>query len=420
MTMPQPSRDAQSRADRLRHILSGFGPSMPRPRGFEPFRAAFGAGLAIMVVGYVLLSVRNLDPEGLRSAFLVAPMGATALLLFAIPNSPLAQPWPTVVGSALSALVALLVVQLPLPLYAVAGLAVGLAIVLMSLLRALHPPGGAVALLTVLEVDKSGPLGFDFILSPIILDACLLVLAAILWNHATGRVYPFRHPAPAAKPDAPTPAPATAQAQLGLSTDDLAELLRQFNLQANIGPVDFGRVLAAAEEEAANRRFGRLTARQIMTPDPVSVAPSTRAMAVAELFRKHGFKTLPVVGRDHAVLGLISQNDLIQRARDAAVVQADSFASAMGAMLRASVRGTIRAADIMSPARATVPGDMPAGELVPLLADQKTPAVLVTENGRMVGIITRSNVLKMLAHAHAMPLPDHAQPGHVLPDQAGA
>ncbi|MEG8058719.1 HPP family protein [Sphingomonas sp. 22L2VL55-3] len=73
---------------------------------------------------------------------LVAPIGASAVLIFAVPASPLAQPWSVVGGNIISALVGVTAARfVPIP-YLAAGVAVGGAILVMSLLRCLHPPAG--------------------------------------------------------------------------------------------------------------------------------------------------------------------------------------------------------------------------------------------------------------------------------------
>lgn len=78
---------------------------------------------------------------GWFTPLLVAPLGATAVLVFCVPNSPLAQPWSAVVGNVTSAIVALLVLRfVPAP-WATGG-AVGAAVVAMMLMRALHPLEG--------------------------------------------------------------------------------------------------------------------------------------------------------------------------------------------------------------------------------------------------------------------------------------
>lgn len=82
--------------------------------------------------------------------FLVAPIGASAVLVFAVPASPLAQPWSVIGGNVVSALVGVTTARyVPVPFLGV-GIAVGGAIVAMSLLRCLHPPGGAAALTAVM------------------------------------------------------------------------------------------------------------------------------------------------------------------------------------------------------------------------------------------------------------------------------
>ena len=236
---------------------------MQRPAGREPLRAALGAGLALLACGgLVSLGGASGSHAGL---FLIAPLGATAFLLFAVPNSPLAQPWSAVVGNTVSAFVAVTVVLLDPPQAIAAGLAVFWAITGMAALRAMHPPGGAVALATVLSAPVVHEMGYRFVLAPVLLDTVVLVGAAMLFNRLTGRRYPFRQPAvPATRPDL----------RLGLSPEDLADLLRRANQSANIGVEDFGRLLAAAEAEAATRLgaarppgsgFGRLrtASRQI-------------------------------------------------------------------------------------------------------------------------------------------------------------
>jgi CBS-domain-containing membrane protein len=120
----------------------GFAPAMGGPKAVDVARAGIGAGVALLMAGLAM--------RGMGLGWLIAPFGASAVLVYAVPNSPLAQPWSVVMGNTLSALVALgVLIALPQPEAAV-PLAVGLAIAAMLAARALHPPGGAVALLVAL------------------------------------------------------------------------------------------------------------------------------------------------------------------------------------------------------------------------------------------------------------------------------
>ncbi|MFC3581538.1 HPP family protein [Sphingomonas hylomeconis] len=150
--------------------------------------ACAAAAIGIALTG--LLSALLVD--GHTAALLVAPMGASAVLIFAVPASPLAQPWPVVGGNVLSALVGITIAwAVPIPALA-AGLAVAVAILVMSLTRSLHPPGGAAALLAVLGGPGVAAAGYWFAAVPVGLNAALLALSGVLLHRVTGHSYPHR------------------------------------------------------------------------------------------------------------------------------------------------------------------------------------------------------------------------------------
>ncbi|WP_112320293.1 HPP family protein [Oceanibium sediminis] len=375
---------------RLRRTLRALGPAMSRPSMREALRASLGAGLGLALCGAILIALGAWVGSA-PGLLLIAPLGATAFLVFAVPNSPLAQPWSAVAGNSASAFVAISVLHLGLPVELTAGLSVFAAMVAMAVLRAMHPPGAAVALATVLSDPLSGGLGFGFVLAPVMLDTVLLVAFAVLYNRTTGRHYPFRQPA---QPGAHATADPPPERRLWQSADELTAVLDRFNLSANIGAEDFGRILAAAEAEAARRHFEDLTCGAVMSRDLVTVAPDTRLGVVADLFRRHRFKSLPVVDGQGGLRGIITQNDLIQRARlDPAGVGA-GFAAALTSQVRDR---RLRARDIMTGDVRTVGPAESIGVLVRLLADGGVQAAPVVEGPRLVGIVTRSDLIAVLA-----------------------
>ena len=147
---------------------------------------------ALAGIGLTAL-LSSLLPGGASNLpILVAPMGASAVLLFAVPASPLAQPWPIVGGNVISALIGVAVARLVPDLWVAAGAAVGVAILVMSLLRCLHPPGGAAALLAVLGGPPIAAAGYAFALIPVGLNALLLVAAGWAFHRFSGHSYPHR------------------------------------------------------------------------------------------------------------------------------------------------------------------------------------------------------------------------------------
>jgi CBS domain-containing membrane protein len=208
------------------------------------------------------------------------------------------------------------------------------------------------------------------------------VLLAAVYNRLTGRRYPFRQ---APEIGAHQTGDAAPDRRLGLAPDVLERVLSEFNLGANIGAEDFGRILAAAEAEAARRHFAGLTCGEVMSQDIVSVAPDTSLGTIADLFRKHHFKTLPVVDADRKLEGIISQNDLIQRARSLSLPRDGGFAGNLRALLDPANR-RISAQDIMTTDLRVVRPEDGVGILVQLLADGGVQAAPVVEGQRLVGI----------------------------------
>lgn len=151
--------------------------------------ACVGALIGIVVTS--LLSATVLDAWALFP-LLVAPVGASAVLVFAVPASPLAQPWSVLGGNVVSALVGVLAAHfVSIPNLAV-GVAVGGAIVAMSLLRCLHPPGGAAALTAVIGGPAVLGAGYAFPFVPVGINSLILILAGIVFHRLSGHSYPHR------------------------------------------------------------------------------------------------------------------------------------------------------------------------------------------------------------------------------------
>ncbi len=106
-------------------------------------------------------------------SLLMAPFGATLMLIFATPDSPLAQPRNVIGGHLLAATVALALVHNFGDGAAVTAAAVGLSILLMFRTHTVHPPAGA----TALVVMMTNP-GWLFLLTPVAAGAVGLVLLA--------------------------------------------------------------------------------------------------------------------------------------------------------------------------------------------------------------------------------------------------
>jgi CBS domain-containing membrane protein len=127
---------------------------------------------------------------GANIPLMVAPLGASALLLFAVCDSPLAHPWSLMAGNLISAAVGVACAHwIACPL-AAASVAVAAATFAMFALRCLHPPGGAVAVTAVLGGPAVHALGYGFILVPVAFQSAVLLSAALVFHGVTGHAYP--------------------------------------------------------------------------------------------------------------------------------------------------------------------------------------------------------------------------------------
>lgn len=359
----------------------------------EAARAGLGALLGLGLTGLFLLSPgADLD----LGLYLVAPFGATSVLLFAVPNSPLAQPWSAVVGNTVAALVGVAVcMAIADPALRIA-LAVGLAITATILCRAVHPPAGAVAMTAALNPEAIAKLGFWFALAPIAVGTCVLVIIATVYARITGRHYPFRQFDDPSNNQTEDKNPSE---RLGLSEEELAGILEHYQHSFNLGVEDLARLIGAAELQAATHVTAPLTAKDVMSSSLITVGPETALEEVADLFKRHRFTSLPVVGEDGKFLGVIFQMHLIRQAREDSLKLKRGYFSTFSRMLDRNRKIPVKAGDIMEVAGPRVTTSSPLGVLLPMMAIEDVDAVPVLDHGRIVGIVTRTDLIAALARA---------------------
>lgn len=139
-----------------------------------------GIGGAICIATILLVgSITDL-------AMIIPPFGASCVLAFGLPDSPLAQPRNIIGGHFVTALTGIICLTLFGPEQWIMALAVGLGISAMQLTGTVHPPAGANPIVVILA-GASWP----FLLTPVLLGAVLIVVVAFVYNNRIpGRVYP--------------------------------------------------------------------------------------------------------------------------------------------------------------------------------------------------------------------------------------
>jgi CBS domain-containing membrane protein len=372
--------------------LRSFWPQPHTASPTERGRAVAGALIGLLLTAAV--SHLALGPQA--AAFLIAPMGASAVLLFCLPASPLAQPWSIIGGNLVSALIGVGCAKAIANPMLAAPLAGCLAIGAMFYLRCLHPPGGAVALTAVLGGPVVHAAGYQFALWPVGLNSLLLALAALLFNNLTGRRYP--HPQQSALKNVHATRDPVPTARLGFTKEDLDAALARYGQVLDVSRDDLEAIIQETEVQAYGRRFGVITCGAIMSKDAVTIEPSMSLADAWRQMRRHRLHALPVLNRARRVVGIVTQGDFLHHAG------LDDYQT-LGERVRAVVSHVLgsrggrpeRVAEIMNTHVRTVQRDEPIAELVALMSNSGLhPIPVVDEAGIFVGIVSQSDLLAAL------------------------
>jgi len=278
----------------------------PRQSQEEIIISSLGAVIGIGLVAWISYHLVG----GTALPFVVASMGAAAVLLYAAPHSPLTRPWSFVGGHLISAAVGVTCATWVPDLFLASGLAVGLAIFAMHQCNCLHPPGGAAALVAVIGGEKIHSLGYLYILVPVGLN--VLILGSAVWltrvllarRQQTKSFIPYPE-----EPDAydlPDSSP--------FSNDDLNNALQEINTYIDVSIDDLNDIYARATSFAHKRNLGNMLCREIMTPDVVTVEFGDSLKHAWALMQQHNIKSLPVISRVRRVNGIITISDFKQEA----------------------------------------------------------------------------------------------------------
>lgn len=352
----------------------------------EKWRACIGAAFGILLVAlgatWLMQNVYGHE-RAILAVSLIAPLGASAVLVFAVPSSPLAQPWSVIGGNTLSALIGIACARWIPDAAVAASAAVALAIGAMLALRCLHPPGGASALLMVLVGNQH----FATAWNPVLLDSLLLVAAGLLYNNLTRRRWPH----------VPHPAPAQSQGAF-LTRHDLDAALAHYNEVLDVDRDDLVQLLQYAEASAYQRTMGELRCADVMSPAPVAARVDMPLRQAWALMRSRKVKALPVIDRQQHLVGIVTVADFM---RQVDMDVHEGMAYRLRALVR-TVRGKVLApihtvGQIMTRQVRVASSDRLLMDLVPVFSDGGHRHIpIIDAEQRLVGIITQSDLIKAL------------------------
>ncbi|QPK63345.1 HPP family protein [Methylomonas sp. LL1] len=330
-----------------------------------------------------------------QTSVLVASMGASAVILFTIPGSPLAQPWPFVGGQMLSALIGVLCAFYIRDVPLAAALAAGLAVLMMLILRCLHPPGAATALAPVLNAEQTPMPDLDFLLNPVGINVLIMLMLTWLINRLIlRRDYPVR----IAPPQPPRHINKTEGNWVGVSQADVEQATRDFDHFLDIGADDLLRIFTQLQLLLLQKNLGSIRCEQLMQRDIVTVEYATEVEDAWMLMQQHHLKALPVLDRARHVIGIVTQYDFLKNLK---LTPYQSFQDKWLAFIKSTPTVSTDKPEaighIMTRKVKTLPAQAHIAELIPLVINEGHHHVpIVDENGHFVGMVFQSRLLSAL------------------------
>ena len=354
----------------------------------ERWRSTLAALIGMLLIQGILAVI----PAQPGISYLLAPLGATSVILFVLPHSPLAQPWPLVGGLLLPAIIGLLCGTWIQPAFLAVAIALALAVWITAWLRCIHPPGGAMAVVFAVAATQQ----------PVSLTTAVLnigaALVAVLFvnNLIPGRHYPQCAPK---QTTAQKPRPKRGS----IRHEDLQHALQKIDAYLDISEEDLVRIYDLATNHA-HQRHERRVCSEIMSTNVISVEFGTELNEAWALLQQHKLHGLPVVDRSKRVIGLLTLDNFLRHVKP-------EPEQGIGDNIRRLLRTSPSAysdkpevvGQIMNEAFVSVRSSDSISKTASLLAASDHPIILpvIDEKGRLAGVLTQTDLLSAIYQKQA-------------------
>jgi CBS domain-containing membrane protein len=355
------------------------------------------AVLSCFVAILIIAVVTQVSVGSTLYPILVASMGASAVILFIIPSSPLAQPWPFVGGQLCSALVGVTCAQVFPETAISAAFAAGGSVLIMLLLRCLHPPGSATALAPVLAGEPLTALGFDFVLFPVAVNVGLMLIMSLLINRwIMGRDYPIYSMAKKKTQDQPPIS--TNKNRSNINEDDLNYALNKSETFVDVSAAEIKKLLLQAEKHHYKQKYRVINCADIMSRDIVTVEYGNDVETAWALMYQKKLQAMPVIDKANRVIGIITWSDFFKHLN---LNVYDSLQEKFRAFIRRSTEINTNKPEsighLMTKSVKVVAADSHIIELIPFMSEDGFRQVPIVNNEkRLVGMVYQPQLIAAL------------------------
>ncbi len=355
---------------------------MPRVSPGEGFKSAIGTALG---VAFVLFASQLIFGH----YALVAAVGATAVIIFSMPHSPMAQPWSVFGGYLVAVIVALAVIAVTPNVMLGISISLALVVLLMIAFKCVHPPAGAIAIFVVTQTPKNAEEAWELI-AGILLVAISIVIAAALFNKLLGRKYPQCFAEQSTNLHKTKDLLPTERS--GITHEDLDYALKTHGTYVDVQESELIDLYETAISHAFSRKMN-LKCGDIMARDVISITEDASLGEVWALLHNHKIKALPVTNDQRQVIGIVTIADFLRDLSARTSAPLAGLAELMKAELE-PVSNTRPVREIMSRNVFTENVDTPVSALVKKLSDLGMHHVpIVNQQSQLVGMVTQSDLI---------------------------
>jgi len=322
-----------------------------------------------------------------NSPILLASMGASVVILLFAPLSPFAQPWSFFCGHLVSAMVGMTCALYVTPFWLASALAVSVSILAMLVLRCLHPPGSATALVPVIGGATFIELGYKFVLTPVLINVLAMLIMAIIVNRwGLKRDYPqlFK--------------PIVSVNDDRLSQQDVQQALKKGGEFIDVNVNQLHELLLSAEQQKLERLHGEIICADIMTKEILAVEYGDEVEIAWQKMHHEKLKALPVVDKANRIIGIVTWTDFFKFVELSPYV---NFQEKFLAFIRRTSTVTTNKPEVighlMNKHVAVLSETAPITDLIYLFSSQKYQQIPIVNNeNRLVGMVFQTDLITAL------------------------
>jgi CBS domain-containing protein len=190
---------------------------------------------------------------------------------------------------------------------------------------------------------------------------------------------------------------------LWIEDEDIRAALKDMQTYLDITEEDLKRIFQLALEHAKRRLKKRILVKDVMTKNVIAVKKDTKVSELIEILTKNRISGVPVVDEENRVIGIVSEADLLFTTKTGKIRGLREFLKRLigeeYSTLATPLSGDLKVEDIMTSPVITASPDMDIEEASKILSEKRIKRLpVVDENGKLIGIITRHDLVSAIGH----------------------